>query len=154
MTDDFAFRISNLFVGAINPHQIWLNRKNLEYSFTIKKNFTSKHLVKMIWEGYKRLSILNHCFPLKLNIWIFRLLQRRTSTRLKDLSDRRKLNNKEDASATSSATEEETEENIFRSRNDKLLEQRQKELEELQSNREKIKNERALRAQRRLEDKP
>lgn len=84
-----------------------------------------------------------------------RLLQRRTSNRIKAIDERRKINGKDDVSANSSATEEETEDQAYnKSRNKILLELRQKELEELNSNREKIKNERALRAQRRLEAKP
>jgi hypothetical protein len=85
---------------------------------------------------------------------LIRLLQRRTSNRIKAIDERRKLNGKDDISATSSATEEETEEQAFKSRNKVLLEQRQKELEELNLNREKTRNERAIRAQRRLEANP
>lgn len=81
----------------------------------------------------------------------FRLFQRRTSLRVKSLTERQKT--KQFSEGNSPALSEDESEGKL-SYNERFLEERKRDIEAKLTIRTKIQNERAKRAQRRLEAKP
>lgn len=82
--------------------------------------------------------------------WLFRLFQRRSSLRVRKLIERQ--NDKPSDDNLPILSEDDTENKL--SQTEKYLEEKKKQVIAKSKIREKIQNERALRAQRRLEAKP